>query len=550
MYPNRLLADTDSAAERKLYELFRDQVSDQFTVFHRVPFLARGADARAYDGEADFVAAHPDLGLLIIEVKGGRIRCDGATGQWVSIDRYDQPHILARSPFEQARNARYNLVRKLRGTHATSPYAYPACHAVCFPDITVAQDMGLDAPAAIVVDQRGLAQLEQSIRTIYAYWQSAQAQLGPGVQGIKALVNLVAPSFELRPQLSRQVADEAAAIKLLTEQQFRTLNLLSRQRRALILGCAGSGKTMLALEKARRLAEEGYAVLLTCYNARLAEWLAASPHRHDGVTVKHFHRLCSELARQAKIPIPPLNSEVVQGDEEYFFGTVLPDAMLQAVERLGPQYNAIIADEGQDFYAGWWIALEALLNDPTNDVFYIFADDNQNIYAGQDQTYPFREPTITLDTNCRNTQLIHKAVTQFYRGSVPIQCMGPQGRAPERIEIPPGGNLLDELRKRLYTLVQNEQLATQDIIVLTPRAQTHSQLRAGTRLGNLILAWAAPTASGQIECATIHSFKGMERAVVILAELDQLPPSEREALLYIGVSRAIHHLIVLGSFDR
>ena len=61
MYPARIgdLAKIKSQAERKLYELLRDGLPNDYVVFHSVAWLARNLRSGAQDGEADFVVAHP-----------------------------------------------------------------------------------------------------------------------------------------------------------------------------------------------------------------------------------------------------------------------------------------------------------------------------------------------------------------------------------------------------------------------------------------------------------------------------------------------------------
>lgn len=546
MYPNRLLDDTQSAAERKLYDLFHHKLSDEFTVFHSVAWLAPAANSRAHDGEADFLIAHPDLGILLLEVKGGRIELDGPSNQWFSVDRNGAKHRLGRSPYSQAKNGCYSLLRKLRESSMTAAYSYPIDYAVCFPDVVVERDLRPDAPAAITIDQRGILALENRIRSIFEYYQPSVRRQGPTQRGLQALIDLLAPKIDLRSYLGLEFRAEAEQIKQLTQEQFGVLDMLNRERRAVIYGCAGSGKTMLALEKARRLTQEGYAVLFTCYNARLAEWLRITPYAQEGVTITHFHKLCVALAKRARVLLPALNSDVVEGDEEFYFGTILPNALMEATAQLGPQYNALIVDEAQDFVDTWWVALEGLLTDHNEDIFYIFCDDNQNIYAGAAQNYPFRDPQMTLSTNCRNTRAIHQAVVKYYRGQVQIRPGGPEGRPIETISLTEPYGLKDALRKRLHTLVSDEKVATQDIVILSPRSERNSLLKEGAALGNLVLTWQQPTRSNQIQCATIHSFKGLERPVVLLVELELLPSAQRDRLIYIGLSRAIHHLIYFG----
>lgn len=49
-----------------------------------------------------------------------------------------------------------------------------------------------------------------------------------------------------------------------------------------------------------------------------------------------------------------------------------------------------------------------------------------------------------------------------------------------------------------------------------------------------------------VRVCTIYSFKGLESAVIILTELDKLYPDVAQQLMYVGLSRARNHVVVLG----
>ena len=542
IYPEEILDDTKSSAERKLFEIFKNELSNDFTVFHSVAWVSRTNKSGTLDKEIDFLIAHPQKGILVIEVKGGRIQFDGSTGNWSSVDRNGKTHNI-KNPINQAKDARYSLYRKLKTVKSTRMFKYPIYHAICFPDITVEHDIKLDIPKMIVIDQYDIGRLETTINHIYEYWGRNIVIGAPTSKGINALVSLLAPSITLTSNMGDRFIDEKQKIKRLTKQQFMTLDLLSRENRAIVFGCAGSGKTMLALEKARRLSIEDHSVLVTCYNSRLAYWLNKTQPCYPGVSIVHFHKLCIDIATKANIKIPTLSSDVVQNDQEYYFGFLIPQLLIDAAERIGPQFNAIIADEGQDFYGNWWIALESLLVDPDKDIFYIFCDDNQNIYTGNEVEYPFLSPSISLNINCRNTRKIYEKVMEHYRGPINVQGSGPIGRRPEIVHLSSNNALLPSLSKKIHNTVYDEKIPAQEVVILTPKSQITSILKTGTKLGNFSLTWKEPE-SNEIECSTIHSFKGLERPVVMLVEMEQYKQEEISVLYYIGASRASNHLIV------
>ena len=379
---------------------------------------------------------------LVVEVKGGRLEYNGHTGEWTTTDRNNKTHILSKDPVIQAKDAHYNLYRKLKDAPLTANFNFPVFHAVCFPDTVIEKDIRLDLPIDIIIDKPRILDLEESISEIFKYWQKEKHLIPPQQSGINSLINLLAPQITVRTYLGSDIKEQEEQIKLLTEEQFIALDMLSRERKAIIFGCAGSGKTLLAIEKAKRLANEGYSVLFTCFNSRLANWLNDKYGHLEGITISNFHKLCIDYSNRAGIRIPSINSEIVQGDEKYYYETIIPQSLIDAISQMGAQHNAIIVDEGQDFLDSWWVALDYLLFDPNEDVFYIFCDDNQNIYLGTEKNYLFQSPSIVLSKNCRTTKKIHEVIQKYYQGTIDVISNGPIGVSPEFIPISSENELL------------------------------------------------------------------------------------------------------------
>jgi hypothetical protein len=84
------------------------------------------------------------------------------------------------------------------------------------------------------------------------------------------------------------------------------------------------------------------------------------------------------LGRDAGLDLPDRTASKMPST---YFTEDLPVALGQAVSILGPRYDAIVVDEGQDFEEMWWIPLTELLRDQTQGILYIFFDDRQAIYA-------------------------------------------------------------------------------------------------------------------------------------------------------------------------
>jgi len=537
MIPRKPHPDTKSRAELKLFAAFEEQLADDYTVFHSVAWQLRDVRSGAEDGETDFLVVHPDFGILIVEVKGGHIRYDGAEDQWYT---YSTP---IKDPFKQGRKNKYSLIAKLTELPGWRDRWITVGYAAAFPDVAVKNDLRLDAPRELILDCADLPDLRQWVTRAITFLRGKRPYDTPlGQHGVADLVATLSPSIDLPPLLSVEIESQEQEQERLTREQFVMLDFLSRHRRVSISGCAGSGKTTLAFEKARRLAEQGFNVLLTCYNVNLADWLRwdSKKNRPPNLTITNFHRLADELIAQAGLPTGPYTKE--------YFKEIQPERLGEAVDIIGPQFDAIIVDESQDFHDNWWLPLQMLMHDPDRGIFYLFFDDNQNIYHGT-RKMPIKSAPFPLPHNCRNTRHIHRQLLAFYQSDQVPQAIGPEGHPVEHYTYTDAAGLKHSLRKVLHRLVVKEGVPSSDIVILSPKSRQRSQLWQFGALGNFQLVEEPTGASGEVYCTTVQSFKGLESPIVILAEIDNDQLWNLKTILYVGCSRARNHLILLTATD-
>ncbi len=546
---NHVRNDPGKRAEVKLYDALCQQLGDSWVVFYHVAWLGRTATAGApRDGETDFILAHPDYGILLLEVKGGIISYQGSQRQWFTRDRRGNEHRI--DPFTQVMLCKHALLQKIKSLPGWSARWITIGHSVAFPDSSIAHiSLPPDAPPEIIIDGGHLSRSAERVEEIMRYWRNQDRAASPlGAALITDLERLLAPTMTLPNPLAIQVEDEEQEILRLTEEQFRMLDWLQRSRRAAIYGCAGAGKTTLAVEKARRLANEGFRTLLTCYNKALGVHLSEVAGMIENLTICTFHQLCYRMAREAEIELP--TPEGI--NQQRVFDMDYPAALTRALSaRPDLTYDALVVDEGQDFQDTWWSALEACLREGKDGIFYVFYDDNQRVYRDRGaiptdlQAYPLIE-------NVRNTRNIHRALVAYYQGEHNSQPRGPVGRSVEIYHYSSSAELRRLLPQLLQKLTAIEQLSPKDLVVLTPKALNRSQLR-GLEVGGGLRLVEQPTGRGrEILCATIHSFKGLERRVVIVIELDEEllgSSASRDALCYVAFSRPRNHLILLGKKD-
>lgn len=537
--PAEVLNDPLRAAERKVYRKLSEELDDSWTVFYSRPWLGLKANGEELEGECDFVVARADSGFLSIEVKGGAISHDPASDAWISKDRWGLRHRI-KDPIAQASKSKHQLLKKLKGCGAWAPRRVRAKHAVILPDsLRPSTDLGIHAPLSLFCFLRQFKSgFREWLEDRLGKPNSDEAEEALGQDGIRALEELLAKPFALRTPLGHLISDDEQTFRTLTPAQYRILTTLEQVPRAAIAGGAGTGKTLLAAEKARRCAAEGMRTLLTCYNKPLADHLAEVMEPHN-VEVMTFHALCRRFALLAGVSLPDSRGGTEAMDEEW------PEVLIQATERRADlRFDAVIVDEGQDFRPHWWVALESVLNSGQSALLYVFFDANQRVYhdaSGLPKDIGLIP--VRLPENLRNTKRIHDATIRHYKGPS-MEAVGPEGVDVEWREASPG-RLKEVLDLSVSRCVGNEDIAPEDIAVLFAREQELEAVFARGRIGGRLAARYGPLQKGTITVETVRRFKGLERPVVIVVADSHMVRDPE--MPYVALSRARSHLVVVGT---
>jgi len=537
MYPRDLLeSEVKSRGEIKVFEALRDGLSDEWEAYHSASWVVRDHAEGAKDGEIDFVLCHPDEGIVCLEVKGGGLEC--RYGEWYRLENGRRERM--RDPFTQAIDHTWALRRKIDEVDGWRAKELVVVHAVALPDVTVHElALAPDAPREILLDRSDVRDIGPAFERMLAFHRgSREKRRPPGPDGVAMVRELLAPVVQIEVPMAERFLEEESALITLTHQQSVELARLRRNQRMVVYGCAGSGKTMLAVEHARRLARDGRKVLFVCFNKGLAEHLKAS-EKGSGVDFSTFHGLCGRLAHSAKVKLP----HFAKGEEPppEYYGEVLPNALVEAVVELGPQYDALLVDEAQDLHDAWYEALTGTLHDDAKAAIWLFMDDNQRIYEGG-----FRAPpaffATELDVNCRNTQEIHNEVIKLYTGEIHTRVLGPAGRP---IEFMPTDDQARTVAGVLERLCGREEIPTQDVVVLSAHGWENSAI-ARALPGRFRLTEKARPRSPSVRFSSIRGFKGLESPVVILCELEDLDEATKQQQLYVGMSRAKNHCVIVA----
>ena len=276
-------------------------------------------------------------------------------------------------------------------------------------------------------------------------------------------------------------------------------------------------------------------MLFVCFNKALAGHLREQAPV-ERLHVFHFHSLCVHWAKRAGVELPVYDGEPPAA----FWEEELPDALVEAIGVTGPPYDDILVDEAQDLHTDWLVALTCTMRDEDDGSIWLFMDDNQRVYDSKlevSRDYA----RFDLDVNCRNTQAIHREVMKLYEGAVKPRVQGPPGRDAELVFA------RDEpatVAAPVARLCREDDIRPQDIVVLSSHGREKSEVYAAG-LGDG-LRFSDKRVGRGVYFSSIRGFKGLESPVVVLCELGDLDDETRNRQLYVGMSRARNHCVVVA----
>lgn len=539
------IEEIPSRAERKVYKALAEQLPKDCLVVHSLEFIKQTSRFKSHgDREADFVIFSPHYGVLVVEVKGGGIEYDKSINQWYSIDRNSNKYEI-KNPIRQAKDAKYEIRRHLK--QKLGDRNLLLAHAVMFPDIENAAPLvSPDMPINIIGANRSLINLKKWVAEVFDYWAGKQATYDAlGKNGIKVAEQIYGKQVSIRSSLRSAIEEEIQKQIELTNQQKNILRQLKKRKEAVIEGGAGTGKTVLALDQAQTLADQGLKVLFLCYNQKLGNVLKIKSQHIDNLHSMSFHEFCSWRIKQVK---SNLGRDLIEEARNNYSGedlydVLMPDALINSYELAPIQYDVILIDEGQDFKSEYWFAIEMLQDQYEGTKLYIFQDSNQAIYTNS-KDFPIDCEPLFLFDNCRNTKYIHNSAYQYYEGTE-VEAPDLEGEPVQLIEKSSLELQAKEIDNKISRLINAENIDPEDIaIIIIGRFHKAQALLKNTKNSHL---WAfkefAPVSKVLVE--TAKRFKGLESKIIFLWIIDEEAITEK--LLYVSISRARFRLWVIGT---
>jgi hypothetical protein len=537
LLPSAPHRETFSVAEKKLIDVIQTQLNDAWFVLYSLNW-SKVRDQRLRHGECDFVVLHRQIGLIVVEAKPGDL-AHGADG-W---NRGDLGP--TKDPVAQAK----------RGLHAVQNFLceqVPGWEAAQVPHtfaVYMSGSSGFRGRVPPGLDRSQLifeSDLSDFSETLLGIRQrTAPGDLNLPRHLLDKAVRALMPEFSLKPAICGDLQQDNIQIERFTQQQKLLMEFMQQQTRVLIRGCAGSGKTVLAIERARLMALAGRRVLLLCYNLKLCGILQqrVAELSVPGIDVFAFHSLSEHLARTIGRPI-----ECPQDPREFsrYYDQTCPQSLDDAIRcGAGGCYDAIVVDEGQDFCEDWWVLIEELLQDPNNGSLYVFYDPHQNIFQRR-MGFPIAGSEHLLTRNCRNTRLI----TQFVSDTVQREQQSldgmPDGRPVSVAQVSAGEDTVRAVNRVVQGLVHDERLRPSRIVIVGRRRLVNSSFADVAHLAGIPLVdeQIHDGSEHAIQYTTVHRFKGLESDVVILTGFSlPLEPSDA-SLFYTAATRAKLRLFV------
>ena len=516
-------------AERRVYQdlVERLQPNDLVIAGQRVTDHLK-------DHEVDFVVAIEGAGIACLEVKGGEVWHDGEN--WRQ-KRGGREHII--EPVRQAREACYALRDYIEKDPRWTQGRLRWDHVVVLPNVELPDDFALsDCPRWKVIDRNDLKDIDGRLRHVLVSQELDRPLLTK--DGIDQIITaLSGRGLPQRDVVARALANEDAA-DALTEHQAVILDATRLLNRIEVRGGAGSGKTFLAMEQARRLAQRGQRVALVCYSHGLASYLeritASWPRRQQPGYVGEFHALGVQWGAPEGPDEALRTEETVQ-----FWEHDLPLQMAELATQLesGRRFDSIVVDEAQDFADSWWEPLLIALKDPDEGGLYVFTDEGQRVFNRYGSP-PVPLVPLILDHNLRNTRQIANAFQPLV--DHPMRFLGGEGPAVEFVACR-SEDALDVGDDQIEALLE-EGWRPEDVALLTTGSR-HPEQAERQKDGHKAY-WDTFWDADQVFYGHVLGFKGLERRAVVLVvnETDVFERSRER--LYVGLSRARDQLVVCG----
>lgn len=516
-------------SEMRVYELL-EQLDNHFTVFHSVQWVKRGHKWKSTWKENDFLILNKTLGALVLEVKGGDIRVRGGVFHQIN-HATNEVNILnpdkRNDPLSQAIDGIYHYRKVLDKIAPGLSDRFPIEAAVWFSTCEIKNKMPnfplkyREASGAVLGDE-DFAKKGQAIYNVFEFYGSREKANITDEEYVEILES-IASDFELISSPGARKGELDHAFLKLTNEQAGLLDYIAEQKKATIQGVAGTGKTLIAKEAARRFGADGRKVLFLCFNRFLFSHLHHM-YPYENVTYYNIHTFIAK----------------------YRPGVDTSTKEKRATELLKIDWNLldfddIVIDEAQDFQQEEIVYFKDY-TEMVDGHFFVFYDKNQMLTTQEVPAWIVNaECKLLLTKNCRNTYEIARTSYNVIDISMNKKIMMLRGDQTTISFVK--GEPITRLARLLKILTGDEYgYEYSDIVLLSLKKEDDSILKQVHKISGIPITREQSNSS--VLFTTASKFKGLESRVVIIVDIDEssFADEEKKRLFYVACSRATQYL--------
>lgn len=431
MFPKNINELDPQDSELEVYNQFRKQLDDSYTVFYSVEWNRKRKDGSLEKSEADFIVASPKYGFLCLEVKGGSgIDIDG--DKWTPLDNVHGDRPLKRSPYKQAEESMYYFKDKFN-TEYHQQYRGLFGAGAIFPFYALPQVESIsNRDKACTIEAQDMDNLDKKIRDMFKTWGGSKYGRNQYMkENHEFFLDMIRKRSAMAAAAGALVKFKEKQLDIVNRVQDNYIYFVSNIRQFYMRGGAGTGKTWIAIKMANAEAENGARVLLTCKSKALSAVM--KNETSDAVDV---------------IDLESLRENTPAGS-----------------------YDAIFVDEAQDFSEEDAFNLKTYLKDEKASRLGVFYDDVQKVRAESfGDAFMIDTPPLLLHENIRNTANIYKYATQETDLGTDVITNPVEGPTPKSENIADGKKLTQRLNNLLKEYLVDEGLNTTSLAILVDDA--------------------------------------------------------------------------------
>ncbi len=487
--------------------------------------------------EVDFIYLSED-GILCIEVKGGTVHSHET--QWMSTDKKGIDHNI-NHPFFQALGCMKALQTYFCDVYGEKSleYSFKMGYCVVFPEC-ICNSEGMGVVRELQFDARNeITQFGDFLKNAIQYnaddvYKKQQRRcIALSADDVERITKLIEADFGAIPSMKLQIDTAHEGLLMLTEEQQELVDNMAENQRILIQGAAGTGKSLMAIQKSNKAIAAKKSLLYLCFNKNMATYARTQMIKGDEVYVGTYNAMVAKYIGEKT------NEMTVDQATEAFL----------AKDIGGKTYDVLVVDEAQDLLREKVIdVLDRLVKGGINGgEWAIFTDPNQNIFSDDNKYDPGVSllkknglpGVFSLNTNCRNTAPIARktAVLTVTPPAKHLKVSGPKvetifyNQQEEAVEI------IDKCIRGLLT----GGTYSKDIVILSTRRLENSILSGTSEMAEMPLVEVDDIRKMDpraINYLTAYSFKGLERKVVVYIDIDGFLKKDQRRINYVAMSRA------------